>query len=319
MPKISIIIPVYNTEQYLKRCLESVCSQTLKDIEIICVNDSSSDNSLALLKEFEKRDNRIKIINLDKNEGASVARNSGLEIARGEYLGFVDSDDTVDLDFYEKLYSKAKSKNADVVKGTLKCFYHKNGSIQILPEHDLNNEIKKNKAYFYYTFTTAIYKTNFIKTNKIFFPKGIIHFEDPFFTIKAGLYYKKIEIVEDACYYYIDNPSSTSRKIPTKTHVHSLVTSANMIVDMLNKNNVEKLHYIIVFNFVMTQVLIWCGRTDVEDILTKKAINGLIEIFKKCKYKNDFLNLYFLEKKKLKYKNQLPKIREIIKKDLSNV
>ena len=120
LSKISIIIPVYNTEKYLKRCLESVCNQTLKDIEIICINDASSDNSIAILKEFEKKDNRIKVINLDKNEGASVARNLGIEVSRGEYLGFIDSDDCVDPDFYEKLYSKAKSKNADVVKGVRK-------------------------------------------------------------------------------------------------------------------------------------------------------------------------------------------------------
>ena len=105
MAKISVIIPVYNTEKYLRRCLDSVCNQTLSDIEIICINDCSTDNSLEILREYSAKDERVKVIDFKKNKGAAVARNIGIDEAQGECLGFVDSDDFVDLDFSEKLYT----------------------------------------------------------------------------------------------------------------------------------------------------------------------------------------------------------------------
>jgi glycosyltransferase involved in cell wall biosynthesis len=96
-PTISIIIPVYNAEKYLNKCLESVINQTLKDIEIICINDGSTDNSLDILQKYAKQDNRFIIINQDSS-GAGVARNAGLDKAQGEYLAFLDSDDFFELD-----------------------------------------------------------------------------------------------------------------------------------------------------------------------------------------------------------------------------
>ena len=116
MPKVSVIIPIYNTEKYLRKCLDSVCNQTLSDIEIICVNDCSTDNSLEILEEYASKDNRIKLIDFKENKGAAVARNAGIDEAKGEYIGFVDSDDFIDLDFYEKLYNKAVKSGADCVK-----------------------------------------------------------------------------------------------------------------------------------------------------------------------------------------------------------
>ena len=102
MIKVSVIIPVYNVDKYLEECLQSVCSQTLKDIEIICINDGSTDKSGQILKDFAKKDKRIILIE-QENRGVSIARNNGLKAARGEYIGFVDSDDCIDPDFYEKL------------------------------------------------------------------------------------------------------------------------------------------------------------------------------------------------------------------------
>ena len=112
--KVSVIIPVYNVEEYLRQCLDSIVNQTLQDIEIICVNDESTDGSLAILEEYAKTDSRITIIN-QKNAGAGAARNKGLEIARGEYLSFLDSDDFFELDMLEKAYHACKNENADFV------------------------------------------------------------------------------------------------------------------------------------------------------------------------------------------------------------
>ena len=113
-PHVSILIPIYNVEKYLPRCLDSLLNQTLTDIEIICVNDGSIDNSLKLLKQYQAQDNRIIIVD-KKNGGLPSARNAGLDRARGEYVGFVDSDDYVEPSMFETLYKTAKKENSEVV------------------------------------------------------------------------------------------------------------------------------------------------------------------------------------------------------------
>lgn len=113
-PKISIVVPVYNVENYLDRCMDSLLHQTLKDIEIILVNDGSPDNSPAMCDEYARRDARVKVVHKE-NAGLGMARNSGLEIATGEYVAFVDSDDFVDLNMYELLFDEAKIKQLDIL------------------------------------------------------------------------------------------------------------------------------------------------------------------------------------------------------------
>ena len=112
--KVSVILPVYNVSEYLRQCMDSIVGQTLKDIEIICVDDGSTDDSLEILKEYEAKDKRVKVIE-QKNAGAGAARNNGLAIATGEYLSFLDSDDFFEPDMLEKAYEKGKSSNAQVV------------------------------------------------------------------------------------------------------------------------------------------------------------------------------------------------------------
>ena len=119
MPKISVIVPVYNVEKFLEKCLKSIIEQTFEDLEIICINDGSTDKSLSILNSYAAKDPRIKILS-QTNQGQSCARNAGLEIASGEYIGFVDSDDWIDLDFYEKLYNTAKKYDADIAVASIK-------------------------------------------------------------------------------------------------------------------------------------------------------------------------------------------------------
>ena len=111
--KISIIVPVYQVEAYLRRCLDSIINQTYKNLEIILVEDGSKDGSPAICEEYAKKDNRIKVFN-QQNQGASVARNYGLDVATGEYVGFVDSDDWIEPEMYEKLYAALVQKQADI-------------------------------------------------------------------------------------------------------------------------------------------------------------------------------------------------------------
>lgn len=113
-PKVSVILPVYNVDQFLNQCMDSIVGQTLKDIEIICVDDGSTDRSLEILKEYESKDDRVKVI-CQQNAGAGAARNNGLKIATGEYLSFLDSDDFFELDMLEKTYNKAKATKAEIL------------------------------------------------------------------------------------------------------------------------------------------------------------------------------------------------------------
>ena len=129
MVKVSIIVPTYNVEQYLAECMDSITGQTLRELEIICVNDGSTDGSLNILKKYAASDDRIIIID-KKNEGYGRAMNDGLDRASGEYVGIVEPDDYVDLHMYEDLYCIAKEKNLDIIKADFYRFVcKKNGEV----------------------------------------------------------------------------------------------------------------------------------------------------------------------------------------------
>ena len=113
MIKVSVIVPIYNAEKYLRQCLDSIINQTLKDIEIICINDGSTDSSAEICQEYLS-DTRVSYYS-KKNEGLAAARDDGMQKATGEYIGFVDSDDWLELDMYEKMYNTAKNSDSDVV------------------------------------------------------------------------------------------------------------------------------------------------------------------------------------------------------------
>ena len=117
-PKVSIIVPTYNVEKYLAECMETIIAQTLKDIEIICVDDGSTDNSGTILDSYAAKDNRIKVIHKE-NGGYGKAMNVGLDNASGEYIGIVEPDDKIELNMYETLYLAAEKNNVDFVKGDL--------------------------------------------------------------------------------------------------------------------------------------------------------------------------------------------------------
>ena len=113
-PKVSVVIPVYNCEAFLPECIDSLLAQTLEDIELIFVCDASPDDSLAILRRYEEKDSRIRVIAFEQNRGVSAARNAGIEAAAGEYIGFCDSDDWVEPQMFERLYGAAKQHEADI-------------------------------------------------------------------------------------------------------------------------------------------------------------------------------------------------------------
>ena len=124
MKKISVIVPVYNAEEFLPQCLDSILAQTLTELEIICIDDGSPDNSGKILDDYAKKDNRIIVIH-QNNGGVSLARNTGIKNAAGKYIGFVDPDDWIDKDFYQNLYQAAEDYQADIV-GTGFCSFKNN-------------------------------------------------------------------------------------------------------------------------------------------------------------------------------------------------
>lgn len=204
-PKVSVIIPVYNVEPYLRQCLDSVINQTLKDIEIICVDDGSTDNSLSILKEYAQIDNRITVLSR-KNIGVGFSRNEGIDLASGDYIAFMDPDD-----FYpnnkvlELMWSNAVKHKAKICGGSLLIYNDKNG--KLLPKNDRFNLFKNNEMIYYsdyqydYGFQKFIYETSFIRENKIYFPY-YKRFQDPPFMIKAFILAKKFYAIKDEVYCY---------------------------------------------------------------------------------------------------------------------
>ena len=185
-PKISVIIPVYNVEEYLQKCLDSVVNQTLKDIEIICINDGSTDNSLQILEEYAQKDSRIIVIN-QQNQGVAAARNKGLEIARGDYIWFVDSDDYVERNGLDYVYKKSKENNADIVcfgvNNICKSTIISGHTNQYLSEINMTCQIDLNiKKHFLHNIWDKLFSRKFIQ-NIIKFPNGILTAEDGIFNL----------------------------------------------------------------------------------------------------------------------------------------
>ena len=135
--KVSVIIPVYNTEKYLRQCLDSVVNQTLRDIEIICVDDGSTDGSIEILREYEQKDSRVKVL-CQKNQYAGVARNNGLNYASGEYVFFMDSDDYCCHELLERAVDRAKMVDADIVVFDHECYDESTGRTEKKQDVTLN-------------------------------------------------------------------------------------------------------------------------------------------------------------------------------------
>lgn len=210
--KISVIVPVYNGEEFLSQCLDSILAQTLQDIEILCVNDGSTDNSLKILKDYAKKDKRIQIIN-QKNQGQSVSRNKAIKIAKGEYLSFIDADDYINEQFLEELYNSAIKENADIALGNIVriengrkpwlCYKKK----QVADKTDDIFKLLNLPKTCYVC--NRIYRRDFIINNSLFFPEGVIY-EDVIWSPQVAYKAQKAVSVPKATYFYRFNINSTT-------------------------------------------------------------------------------------------------------------
>lgn len=245
LPKISVIIPIYNVESYLRKCLDSVCYQTLKDIEIICANDCSPDNSLEILKEYACHDKRIKIIDFEKNQGVAIARNEAMKLAKGEYICFIDPDDWIDLDFCEKLYNKAKEYDSDLVIGNV-VEENENGIKNFMLFDLVLSKALENKLHFNQLFSLGLYKKSLLDEHNITFIDHCIYGEDRLLPLMASFYAKNFQYDLTAYYHYFRNSSSVTKKRKNEKILSSFILSNEKIFDFLTSQSMTKEDYLTV-------------------------------------------------------------------------
>lgn len=246
--KISIIIPVYNAGKFLEKCLESVVNQNLKEIEIICVNDGSIDNSMEILQNFAQKDKRIIIIDKE-NGGSSSARNAALKTAKGKYCLNIDSDDWVAQGYFKAMYERAEKDNLDIVISDIKKWNEKKDEIEEIKDLDIdNNDIIDNYTYlkklyttnfFNYTCNKMIKRELYIK-NQIFYDENIFLLEDAEVLGRLIYFAKRIGKVNKSFYYYrIGDNNGCTRNIPFKHLTDILECFENLEKFYQRKNEIE--------------------------------------------------------------------------------
>ena len=228
--KVSIIIPVFNVAPYLTKCMESVCAQTLSDIEIIAVNDASTDNSLEILRKFEKQDSKVKVINHPTNTRTAQCRNDGLDMATGEYVCFLDGDDYLDVDFCEKLYNLATREHANIAKGVTKTF-NTDGTVVVATDNE--KIMQDGKFAFMGHLLTGLYNRNFLTDNDIRF-----HIDFFCFQIQAVYFANKVVCDNTACYNYVRHANSCDSDVFTIEKWTRLnLGHGNFIYDWINTHD----------------------------------------------------------------------------------
>lgn len=297
MKKVSVIIPVYNVENYLRKCLNSLVNQTLKDIEIIVVNDGTLDNSQEIIDEYVKKYPKKVVSIIQENGGQGAARNTGLLHAKGEYIGYVDSDDYVEENMYEELYKKAKEEDSDIVicgNNVVKENY------EFLSKEDVDKEFLLGKMAVW----NKIYKKNIIVDNKIQF-RSKVWYEDLDFTMKVYFSSKKISYVDKPLYNYLLREGSTMNNNNIKRNLE-LIEAFDSLIDYCKdkkiynkaKDEIEFLCIYHMYIFAITRVL-----------NTNNKYKDKIAIINKFK---DYINSNFPNFKQNKYLYLLSKRRKLI-------
>jgi len=241
--KVSVIVPVYNVEKYLERCLDSLVNQTLGDIEIIVVNDGSPDNSQKIIDKYAKKYKKVKAYKKE-NGGLSSARNYGIKHANGEYIAFVDSDDYVEVSMFYDLYNKAKSNNFDVVCCDLDYVddngkYISDGSSKISKDIYSNKDIKNMMLDFYPAAWNKIYKKDLFN-NGIEFKCGV-WFEDVEFIYRMIPYINSIGVVREKLYHYVQRDGAITKTFDDR--LYHYIDNWNGIVDFYKKRNFYEEYY----------------------------------------------------------------------------
>ena len=246
-PKISIVVPVYNVEKYIRECLDSLVNQTLEDIEIICVNDGSRDSSPQILEEYASKDSRIRVFH-QENQGVSAARNFGIKNVTGEYLTFVDSDDWIELNALEILYKTVKERKSDILLFSHYNFInnviYKDLRLDNIAQIAMDKNIKFDEYYQEFFklplgVCGRLYSTNLIKNNNILFPLNVQCSEDWLFAIEAFINAKAIGILNTGLCYYRKNSEQSLSKNSTNGITHTYKMSKIYKDILYSSDNLE--------------------------------------------------------------------------------
>lgn len=246
MLHVSIIVPVYNTAKYLKQCLDSLAAQTLKDIEIICIDDGSTDGSEKILDQYAKKDPRFKVLH-KQNTGYGDSMNQGLKLAKGEYVGIVEPDDFVEQDMFEELYAFAEKAKVDIVRSNYYHHSQQKGKTIDEKQHSIPDKLSRmivNPKQYLQLFHippaiwSAIYRREFIEKNKIIFlPTPGASFQDTGFFFKTWASAKKIALDSRAFLHYrTDNAASS---VKSREKANNIVKEYHSIEKFLRERKLQ--------------------------------------------------------------------------------
>lgn len=273
---VSIVIPVYNMEKYLTKCLESAVNQTYGNIEILCIDDGSTDNSAAIIRSFSEKDSRIKYF-YQENRGLSAVRNVGMEKSLGDYILFLDSDDYLHTRAVERMLKAAVSTEADIVCSEIERVCDSNADIYCKINNNEITNISYEDMYVKYKCGFIVngnmYKRELL--NGKYFLEEMLNGEDSVFMLQVLLVAKKIVFVDDVCYFYcLARTDSLSRNVNYRFSMSYLVEAAAYCYEIANKadNDVLKTVYIKGLYSTLFEHRIRCKNTDCEKE-TKRKIN----------------------------------------------
>lgn len=269
--KVSVIIPVYNAEKYISSCIESLLGQTLPECEFIFINDGSIDHSKQIIERYMEFDERIKLVN-QKNQGVSAARNQGLSIASGEYIGFVDADDYIEEDMYEKLYDSAKKSNCDIV---MTNFESEMDGQKFITKYPFPVDCVLGRSYIEQNLLpyflkadnlnavwNKLYKCKIIIDFRIGFPEKLVLGEDAMFIMHFFSHAKTMKYIDYTGYHYREVEGSATRDIACKDYFHSAleVYKAQLpqsYLDKLEKEKIRVLKSTKLINSVMSYIHVY--------------------------------------------------------------
>lgn len=299
---VSIIIPVYNTEKYLEECIKSLLSQSLCNCEFIFVNDGSNDNSINIIKNHRKKDERIILIN-QKNQGVSEARNTGILNAKGKYIGFVDSDDYIDSDMYEELYKQIQNEKCDIIISNFEEELNGNKCSRkyslkenkVLDKNYIENEILPFllREDSLNTVCNKLYKKSIIDENNIRFPKGVPLGEDGIFNM---IYFSKCnscKYIDYTGYHYREVNGSATRNLNKHDYFQRELDVYNFdlekLIDMPQNIDIKSLKSVKLINNIKSNIYIYFEKNQeksifykckyIKNIVNKKEIKEALEIY----------------------------------------
>lgn len=292
---VSAIIPVYNSEKFLEVCIQSLKNQTLNDIEMIFINDGSTDNSLEILEKYQKLDNRIIIIN-QENKGPSLARNAGLRIAKGEYISFIDSDDWINEKMYQEMYQNAQENNSDAVICDMKLIgknneLYINGTALNIPfynkekvEQHIYQELLSNSQFN--SAANKLYKAEVIKSHHIAFNQEIYYAEDWLFNVNFLKRASTVSYINKAFYYYRRGHDSSSSSYDDNTFERTglwvynmrkkFATTVNMNPFLATEDLYKVIVHCIVSEFRRQDINFYAKAKRVNKILRASEVNEVI-------------------------------------------